>query len=227
MFFYPFDYTFVLLIPALILAFYAQSKVANTYAALSRKKARVGLSGWQVAQELMNALGLRIRMEEIPGSLNDHYDPARDVLRLSSTVARGTSIADYGIVAHEIGHVLQKREGYSFFALRSSLVPIASFGSQLALPLFFIGLLFALRPLMDIGILFFSLAVLFQLITLPVEYDASRRATMVLERVGLLAADEKPLAKAMLNAAALTYVAATAVSALQLIRLLLIRGSRD
>ncbi|MCX7668421.1 MAG: zinc metallopeptidase, partial [Atribacterota bacterium] len=148
-------------------------------------------------------------------------------LRLSSSVARGTSIADYGIVAHEIGHVMQKKKGYSFFAFRSALVPVAGFGSQLALPLFFIGLIFAVRPLMDLGIIFFSLAVLFQLVTLPVEYDASRRAMVLLERTGLLGFEEKPLAQRMLSAAALTYVAATAVAALQLLRLFLLRESRD
>jgi Zn-dependent membrane protease YugP len=166
-------------------------------------------------------------VEEIPGALNDHYDPTRDVLRLSSSVARGASIADYGIVAHEVGHVMQKKEGYSFFTLRSTLVPVAGFGSQLALPLFFIGLIFAFRPLMDLGIIFFSLAVLFQLITLPVEYDASRRAMVLLERSGLVGLEERPLVREMLNAAALTYVAATAVAALQLVRLFLLRESRD
>jgi Zn-dependent membrane protease YugP len=225
--FFPFDYTFLLLIPALILAFYAQSKVSSTYASLSRKKARAGLAGWQVAQELLGVLGLPVKVEEIPGALNDHYDPTRDVLRLSSSVARGASIADYGIVAHEVGHVMQKKEGYSFFTLRSTLVPVAGFGSQLALPLFFIGLIFAFRPLMDLGIIFFSLAVLFQLITLPVEYDASRRAMVLLERSGLVGLEERPLVREMLNAAALTYVAATAVAALQLVRLFLLRESRD
>ncbi|NSW76180.1 MAG: zinc metallopeptidase [Candidatus Atribacteria bacterium] len=227
MFFLPFDYTFLLLIPALILALYAQGRVTNTYALLARKKAQAGLSGWQVAQRLLDTLGLHMKVEEIPGSLTDHYDPGRGVLRLSSSVARGASIADYGIVAHEIGHVMQKKEGYSFFAFRSALVPVAGFGSQLALPLFFIGLIFAIRPLMDLGIIFFSLAVLFQLVTLPVEYDASRKAMILLERTGLLGLDEKPLAQKMLNAAALTYVAATAVAALQLLRLFLLRESRD
>ncbi|MEN3185835.1 MAG: zinc metallopeptidase [Atribacterota bacterium] len=227
MFFLPFDYTFLLLIPALVLAFYAQGRVTNTYAFLSRKRAQAGLSGWQVAQELLNTLGLHLKVEEIPGSLTDHYDPSKGVLRLSSSVARGTSIADYGIVAHEIGHVMQKKEGYALFAFRSALVPVAGFGSQLALPLFFIGLIFVIRPLMDLGILFFSFAVLFQLATLPVEYDASRRAMVLLERTGLLGFEEKPLAQKMLSAAALTYVAAAAVAALQLLRLFLLRESRD
>ncbi|MGQ9746952.1 MAG: zinc metallopeptidase, partial [Candidatus Caldatribacteriaceae bacterium] len=185
------------------------------------------LPGWQVAQELLQIADSSVKVEEIPGSLNDHYDSSRGILRLSSSVARGNSIADYGIVAHEVGHVMQKKEGYSFFALRSTLVPVASFGSQLALPLFFLGLIFAWRPLMDLGIIFFSLAVLFQLVTLPVEYDASRRAMVILERTGLLDAEEKPFARKMLSAAALTYVAATAVAALQLIRLLFLRGGRD
>ncbi len=227
MFFFPFDYTFILLIPALILAFYAQAKVSNTYSKLSKKRASAGLSGREVAEMLVDSLGLRVRVEEIPGALTDHYDPTREVLRLSQAVANGSSIADYSIVAHEVGHVLQKREQYPAFALRSTLVPIASFGSQLALPLFLIGLIFYLPTLMDLGIIFFSLAVLFQLVTLPVEYNASSRAYLVLDRAGILTAEEKPYIKQMLNAAALTYVAATAMAALQLLRLVLLRGSRD
>lgn len=222
-----FDATFLILIPALFLALYAHTKVTQTYAVLSRKRARVGLSGWQVAKEFVEQLGLRVHIEEIPGALTDHYDPSREVLRLSRAVARGTSIADLAIVAHEVGHVLQKREGYAPFALRSTLVPVAGFGSQLALPLFFFGFLFAFRPLMDIGILLFSFAVLFQLVVLPVEFDASRRALRVLERLGLVSNEEKPLVRQMLRAASLTYVAATAVAALQLIRLFLLRESRE
>ncbi|BER92117.1 zinc metallopeptidase [Atrimonas thermophila] len=227
--FYPFffDYTFLLLIPALILAFYAQSKVSGTYAELSRRRARTGLTGKEVAQLLIQTLGLPIRIEEIPGTLNDHYDPRHEVLRLSHSVARGRSVADYSVAAHEVGHALQKREAYPAFSLRSTLVPVASFGSQLALPLFFIGFLFYIPVLMDIGIIFFSAAVLFQLITLPVEYDASRRAYVLLAQAGIVGEDEKPLVKKMLNAAALTYVAATAMAALQLLRLFLLRESRD
>lgn len=222
-----FDPTFLILIPALLLALYAHTKVAQTYAVLSRKRARVGLSGWQVAAALVEQLGLRVRVEEIPGALTDHYDPSRETLRLSQAVARGTSIADLAIVAHEVGHVLQKREGYTPFAIRSALVPVAGFGSQLALPLFFLGFLFAFRPLMDVGILLFSAAVLFQLVVLPVEFDASRRALRVLERLGFIGSDEKPLVQQMLRAASLTYVAATAVAALQLVRLFLLRESRE
>ncbi|MDI3543401.1 MAG: uncharacterized protein PWP57_1006 [Candidatus Atribacteria bacterium] len=227
MLFFPFDYTFILLIPALILAFYAQSKVSSTYSKLSKKRASAGMSGREVAEMLVDSLGLRVRVEEIPGALTDHYDPTREVLRLSQAVANGSSIADYSIVAHEVGHVLQKREQYSAFALRSTLVPIASFGSQLALPLFLIGLIFYLPTLMDLGIIFFSLAVIFQLVTLPVEYNASSRAYLVLDKAGIIAAEEKPYIKQMLNAAALTYVAATAMAALQLLRLVLLRGSRN
>ena len=222
-----FDYTFILLIPALILAFYAQAKVSSAYSKLSKKRASAGLTGREVAEMLVESLGLRVKVEEIPGALTDHYDPTREVLRLSQAVANGSSIADYSIVAHEVGHVLQKREQYPAFAFRSALVPVASFGSQLALPLFLIGLIFYLPTLMDLGIIFFSLAVLFQLVTLPVEYNASSRAYLVLDKAGLVTAEEKPYIKQMLNAAALTYVAATAMAALQLLRLVLLRGSRD
>ncbi|HSV31284.1 MAG TPA: zinc metallopeptidase [Atribacteraceae bacterium] len=227
MVFLPFDFSVILIIPALILAFYAQLRVKNTYHTLSRIRAKAGLSGSEVAARLMQQLGLRVGLEEVPGVLNDHYDPSKEILRLSSPVYRGGSVADYSIAAHEVGHALQKRERYGSFALRSFLVPVAGFGSRMAIPLFFFGLIFAFRPLMDIGILFFSLAVLFQLVTLPVEYDASRRAYQVLDASGMLSVEERPLVKKMLNAAALTYVAATAVAALQLIRLLVLRGSRD
>jgi Zn-dependent membrane protease YugP len=222
-----FDSTFLLLIPALFLAIYAHARVTQTYALLSQKQARVGLSGREVAENLIRSLGIGVRLEEIPGALTDHYDPGRETMRLSQAVAQGRSIADLAIVAHEVGHILQKRGGYSPFKLRGALVPVAGFGSQLALPLFFLGFLFAFRPLMDLGILFFSVAVLFQLVTLPVEFDASHRAYEVLERSSLVAEEEKPLVRKMLQAAALTYVAATAMAALQLVRLLLLRQSRD
>jgi len=225
-FFLPFDFTFIFLIPALILALYAQSRVKGTYETLSRRRAVAGMMGFEVARLLTERMDLDLRIEEIKGTLNDHYDPSRGVLRLSSSVARGYSIADYSIAAHEVGHALQKKDNYAGFTVRSFLVPVAGFGSQLALPLFFFGFLFAFRPLMDIGIIFFSAAVLFQLVTLPVEYNASSRAYQVLDSAGLVAAEERPLVKKMLNAAALTYVAATAMAALQLVRLLFLRGAR-
>lgn len=227
MFFFPFDYTIILIIPALILSVYAQSRVNNTYRKLSQVRAQTGLTGSQVASRLIQQHGLGVSLEEVPGTLSDHYDPSREALRLSRSVSQGSSIADYSIAAHECGHVLQKRERYGAFALRSLLVPVAGFGSRLAIPLFFFGLIFAYRPLMNIGILFFSLAVFFQLVTLPVEFDASRRAYRALDTSGLIGVDERPLVRKMLGAAALTYVAATAVAALQLIRLLVLRGSRN
>ena len=226
MFLFPFDYTFIFLIPALILAIYAQSKVKGTYETLSRRRAAAGVGGFEVARLLTEQLGLDLRIEEIQGALNDHYDPSKGVLRLSRSVARGYSIADYSIAAHEVGHALQKRDNYAGFTVRSFLLPVAGFGSRLAFPLFFFGFLFAFRPLMDIGIIFFSAAVLFQLVTLPVEYNASSRAYQMLESSGLVAMEERPLVKKMLNAAALTYVAATAMAALQLVRLLFLRGAR-
>ncbi|MCX6090331.1 MAG: zinc metallopeptidase [Candidatus Atribacteria bacterium] len=227
MYFYGFDATFLILIPALILAFYAQFRVKNTYSSLSQVEAEAGVTGIEVAERLVSQNNLPVKVEEIPGELTDHYDPRTEVLRLSSSVARGHSIADYSIAAHEVGHALQKRESYGAFAFRSALVPVAQFGSTLAFPLFFIGLIFTLRPLMDIGIIFFSAAVLFQLVTLPVEYNASGRAYQILVRSGFIASGEQPYIKKMLNAAALTYVAATAMAALQLLRLILLRQSRD
>jgi hypothetical protein len=227
---YPFffDPTFLLLIPALILAGWAQFKVKGTYDRYSRIAARNGLTAKDVARRILDANGLRnIPVERIAGSLTDHYDPKAKTLRLSETVFSSPSIAAIGVAAHEAGHALQDAEAYAPLKLRNSIVPVVSLGSGLAFPLFFIGFLFGTPLLMDVGILFFLGVLLFHLVTLPVEYNASGRALKILDSTGILAADEMKGARAVLNAAALTYVAATVMAALQLVRLLMLRGMRN
>ena len=170
-----------------------------------------------------------VAVEEVPGVLSDHYDPRSKTVRLSQPIFEGDSIASIAVAAHEVGHVLQHAQGYVPLNLRSAIAPVASFGSLAAFPLFFIGFIFhnpSLTWLMDLGILFFTGAVLFQIITLPVEFDASKRALAQLTANGAIAPDEVAGAKQVLDAAALTYVAAAAMAAFQLLRLVLLRGSR-
>ncbi|NLN17045.1 MAG: zinc metallopeptidase [Firmicutes bacterium] len=223
-----YDWTYVILIPALILALYAQAKVSGTFQRYLRVPSRRGKTGSQVARELLDSHGLYdVRVEMTPGHLTDHYDPRSRVLRLSRDVYHSTSLAALGVAAHETGHALQHAQNYVPLGIRNNLFPVAHFGSQMAFPLFFLGFLFGGPLLMDIGIMLFAAALLFQVVTLPVEYNASSRAMQLLEVGGYLAPDEAPKAKSVLSAAALTYLAATAMAVLQLIRLLVLRGHRD
>lgn len=225
-----FDPTFILLIPALILAFYAQSKVKSTFSRYSKVRSSRGYTGEQVARQMLDMRGLGdIQVEATKGALTDHYDPKSRKLRLSEGVFESPSVAALGVAAHETGHALQHADAYGPLMLRTNLVPVANFGSMLAFPLFFIGFLFAnsVGWLMDVGIIVFSAAVAFSLITLPVEFNASSRALALLQQGGYLTDQELPHARAVLNAAAWTYVAAATMAVSQLIRLLILRGSRD
>ncbi|MBO8125970.1 MAG: zinc metallopeptidase [Firmicutes bacterium] len=225
------DPTFIILIPGLILAFWAQSKVSSTFQRYLRVSSRKGYTGAEVARELLRANGVYdVSVEMIRGHLTDHYDPRHKVIRLSPEVYNGTSLASVGVAAHETGHALQHHHEYFPLQLRNSLVPVANFGSNLAFPLFFIGFLFQSQfglTLMNLGILLFSAALLFQVLTLPVELNASNRAIAMLSAQGIIARDEEGGARKVLSAAAWTYVAAVAMAALQLIRLLVLRGYRD
>lgn len=226
MFFY--DPSFLLLIPAIILALYAQAKVKTTYAKFSKVPSARGYTGAQLARYILDDYRMTdIQIESIPGNLSDHYDPKNKKLRLSQGVYSSNSVAALGIAAHEVGHAVQDAKAYAPLTLRNNIVPVANFGSGLAFPLFFIGFFFTMPILMDIGIIFFSLAVAFSVITLPVEFNASRRAIQILSNGRYLTKEEIPLAQKVLSAAALTYVAATAMAVLNLIRLLVLRGSRD
>jgi hypothetical protein len=225
------DYTFFLLIPPLILAFYAQARVKGAYRKYSQIYASSRISGAQAAHELLQASGAGdVKIEKMPGELTDNYDPRTRVLRLSEGVYESSSIAALGIAAHETGHAIQHQTHYQPLHLRSVIYPVASLGSTLAFPLFFIGFIFSRGGpsiLMDIGILLFTGAVAFSVITLPVEFNASKRALVLLEERRFLTPDEMTGARQVLKAAALTYVASTAMAAMQLLRMLILRRSRD
>lgn len=223
-----FDSTMFLLLPAIALTLYAQYQVKTVYVKYSKVLAKSGLSGKEVAEELLRQNNLvNIKIEPIEGSLSDHYDPRQKKLGLSKEVYYGKSLAAQGIVAHEIGHALQDAEKYFPLALRSNLVPVTNIGSRMAIPLFLIGFLFTIPGLMDIGIIAFSLAVLFQVVTLPVEFNASNKAVGLLVKANIVSDTEEISAvKKVLNAAALTYLAAAAVAVMQLLRLIVLRNRR-
>ena len=231
-FFLGFDPTFILMLPALAFALWAQWKVKSTYKKFAQVPAANGLTGRDMARAIMQRNAVEgVNIEEIGGSLSDHYDPRDRTVRLSPDIYEGNSIAAIAVAAHEVGHVLQHQQGYLPLRMRSSFAPAAGFGSSLAMPLFFIGLLFGPRMpfsgmLMDLGILFFTAAVVFHFVTLPVEFDASRRALRQLTESGAVMPQEVAGARQVLDAAALTYVAAAAMAALQLLRLVVLRGNR-
>ena len=229
---FGFDPTFFLLIPAMIFAFWAQAKVQGTYQKFAKVRAANGMTGRQMAQMIMQRNGVTdVAIEPIGGMLSDHYDPRTKKVRLSGPIHDGDSISSIAVAAHEIGHVLQHANGYAPLVVRSAMAPVVGFASMAAMPLFFIGLFFNIPGvsgwLMDLGILFFTGAVIFHLVTLPVEFDASRRALAQLTSTGAVMPDEVSQAKKVLDAAALTYVAAAAMAALQLVRLVMLRNSRD
>jgi Zn-dependent membrane protease YugP len=226
------DYTFFLLIPPLLLALYAQSRVKGAYRKYSQVFAASRISGAQAAHDLLQAAGAGdVRIEKIPGAdLRDHYDPRKRVLRLSEGVYSSASVAALGIAAHEAGHAIQHQDHYQPLILRTLMYPVASLGSTLAFPLFFVGFIFSHKGpsvLMDVGILLFAAAVVFSVITLPVEFNASKRALALLEERRFLSTSELAGAREVLKAAALTYVASTAMAAMQLLRMFLLRQSRD
>ena len=229
------DIGYILLIPALLLAFYAQFKVKSTFKKYSAVQNGNGISGASVARMILDHAGVRdVTIEPVPGNLTDHYDPKTKTVRLSDNVYASTSLAAIGVAAHEVGHAIQHNYSYSPLAIRSSLFPTVSFGSKAAMPIFLIGMVLSyLGTLGSIGIYFiyagiflFSAVVLFQIITLPVEFNASSRAIELLGECGILTNEEIKPARKVLNAAALTYVAAAAMAIVQLIRLLLAASRR-
>jgi uncharacterized protein len=230
MFPFFFDWTMILVLPAIVLTIWAQWKVKSTYTRFSEVGSHSGLTGAQVARRILDQSGLnQVRVEEIEGTLTDHYHPQEKVVRLSQAIYESNSLSALAIAAHETGHAVQDQAGYAPMFVRARLVPVANFGSTLALPLFFIGLIFSARVgwLMDVGILFFAAAVLFHIVTLPVEFNASARAIRILEGGGYLAPDEIGDAKKVLSAAAWTYIAAASVAVMTLLRLIILRQSRD
>ena len=224
--FYYYDWTMILVIPGLLLGLYAQFKVKSTFDRYSRVRTKSGLTAEAAARALLSRGGsTNVTISRVNGSLTDHYDPSSKTLRLSDSVYGSDSVAAVGVAAHECGHALQEHDGYGLLKLRTALVPVVNIGSSLYLPIFMAGLLFSWEPLQMVGILCFGLTLLFSLVTLPVEINASKRALGMLE--GVLDAEELQGAKAVLSAAALTYLASVISSALQLLRLILISRSRS
>ena len=220
-----FDPTYVLLIIGMILALAASGKMKSTFARYQQVRSHSGLTGAQTAQRILNAAGIYdVTVVPIAGSLTDHYDPRTKKLALSQDVYGRTSVAAVCVAAHECGHAIQHNVNYAPLNIRSAIVPVANIGSSW--PIFLLGLILSIPALTTAGIVLFSLAVLFQLVTLPVEFNASSRALKMLESTGILSHEENAGAKKVLTAAALTYVAALASSILQLLRLIILSGGR-
>lgn len=222
------DYTVLILIPGLLLGLWAQARVQSAYAKYSRVRTQRGLPAEEVVGQLLRQESAdHVVISRTSGQLTDYFDPRTDTLRLSDGVYGSASVAALGIAAHEAGHALQKQQGYPFLSLRSLMVPAVNIGSTLAWPIFVLGLIFSWDPLVNAGIVLFGLVVLFSLVTLPVEFDASRRAMAMLAGSGYLTQDEQKGVKAVLSAAALTYVASFVSALLQLFRLITIARRRD
>lgn len=232
-YYYGFDWTYVVLVlPCLILSLWASANVNSTFKKYSKQYSLRQLTGAEAAQRVLRANGVHgVRIERVSGNLTDHYDPKTNVIRLSDGVYNNTSTAAIGVACHEAGHAVQYAEGYAPIKLRAAIIPVTNFGSRLAMPLILIGLLFSTLgsfsdTLIYLGIACFGLSLVFQLVTLPVEFNASRRALHAIEDGGLLTEEEQKGARKTLTAAALTYVAATAVALAQLLRLITLFGGR-
>lgn len=226
--FFGFDWTYLLVIIGILLSMAASARVNGTFNRYARTWARCGMTGADVARRILSLNGIYgVSVRQVPGNLTDHYDPRSRTVNLSETVYGSSSISAIGVAAHECGHVIQDARGYEPLRIRAALVPVANFGSRLSLPLILIGVLLGgFAPLVKAGILMFSLVVLFQLVTLPVEFNASSRALRILSDSGMLMEEETRQARQVLQAAALTYVAAAAASLLQLLRLFILFGGR-
>ena len=230
--YYPmyFDPTYMLVLIGVVICLAASAKMRSTFSRYSRIRNHSGMTGREAAEQVLHRAGIYdVRVEHVSGNLTDHYDPRSKVLRLSDATYGSASVAAVGVAAHECGHAIQHATGYAPLAFRSPLVPVANFGSTIAWPLILIGLLFNSQSsvlFLNLGILAFSLAVLFQIVTLPVEFNASSRAIRMLSGNGMLYEDEVQATRKVLTAAALTYVAGAASAILQLLRIILISNSR-
>ena len=232
--FYGFDPTFIILIPAIIFTVYAQRKVQSTYAAYSRVGTRKGITGGQTARMILNNNGMgHVPIEIVPGNLTDNYDPTKDVMHLSEGTHNSTSVAAVAVAAHESGHAMQDGSNYAFLKLRIAMVPAVNVVSAISMPVIMIGIILVCAgqamggSLFNIGVIMFAVVVLFHTVTLPVEFDASKRALQQLVALDIVDESEVRGARKVLSAAAMTYVAALSVSLLTLIRLLLIRGNNS
>lgn len=228
-FYYYYDPTYILVIIGAILSIIASSMVQSTYSKYSKVRSMSGMTGAQVAEMILKNKGIYdVRVERVSGNLTDHYNPKTKVVNLSDSVYNSQSVAALGVAAHECGHVIQHHENYVPLSIRSMLVPAANIGSKAGIPIILLGILLGYNTvLVQIGIWVFALSVLFQIVTLPVEFNASRRALVCLEEYGIVTRDEKSKSAKVLRAAAFTYVAAAAAAILQLLRLIMLFGRRD
>ncbi|MBO5522689.1 MAG: zinc metallopeptidase [Roseburia sp.] len=230
-FYYYWDPTYFLVIIGAVICMIASARVKSTYNKYSQYRSMTGMTGAQAAERILNSAGIYdVSICHVSGNLTDNYNPMKKTLNLSDSVYGSTSVAAIGVAAHECGHAIQHQKGYVPLTLRSAIVPVANIGSTLAWPLIVIGLFFTSSTgsfLINLGIICFSFAVIFQLVTLPVEFNASSRALKTVEQLGILSESELPYTKKVLKAAALTYVASAAAAILQLLRLILLFGGRD
>lgn len=227
--YYYYDPTYILVIICMILSLLASARVNAVFNKFSRVAASSGLTGAEAAQRILHAAGIYdVSVEHVRGKLSDHYDPSHKVLRLSDSTYSSRSVAAIGVAAHECGHAIQHQQGYGPLSLRSILVPVTNIASKAAIPIILIGCLLSYnQTLIQVGIFAFSFAVIFQLVTLPVEFNASSRALKMLESQGILNQSEVPMSRKVLKAAAMTYVAAAAASIIQLLRLIMLFGGRS
>ena len=224
---YYFDWTYMLVLIGAVISMIASSKVQSTYAAYGKVRSHSGMTAAESARMILDRADLRhIRIERVAGNLTDHYSPNELVLRLSDTTINSASIAAIGVAAHECGHAIQHAEQYAPLSVRNAIVPVVNIGSKLSWPMILLGLLLGFTGFLDLGIILFSLSLIFQLITLPVEFNASSRALQILEQSNMLYEDELKGAKKVLSAAAMTYVAAAIASLLSLLRLIILFGGR-
>lgn len=227
-YYYGFDKTYFLVLIGLILSMLAQANVSKAFNKYSKIKTQKQITGKQTADYILDTRGYDdIKIKQINNAMGDYFNPATKEVALSPQSMSDTSIASVAVAAHELGHVIQYKEGFTPLRIKSWLVPAVNFGSKISMPLLLLGLFLAKQNLIDIGIILFSLTLLFQIVTLPVEFDASRRALNILEESGMLIGEENTYAKSMLKAAAYTYVAATLTTALQFLRLVLLFGNRN
>lgn len=223
-----FDKTYFLVIIGVIISMIAQANIQKAFNKYSKIKSKKNITGYEAAKYILDTNSYNdISIKKIGGSLSDYFNPATKEVALSGDSFTDTSIASIAVAAHECGHVIQYKEGYAPLKIKSWLVPAVNFGSKLAFPVILLGIFLSQQKLLDLGLILFSLALIFQLVTLPVEFDASRRAIRVIDESGMLHGEELDGAKAMLKAAAFTYVAATLSTALQLLRLFLLYGNRN
>ena len=228
-FFYYYDPTYILVLIGVVISLWASAKVNSTYQKYSRTRSYSGLTGAEAARRILNSAGIYdVTVEHVRGNLTDHYDPRARVLRLSDSVYGSSSVAAIGVAAHECGHAIQDEESYAPLRIRSALVPVANFGTKAAIPIIILGLFFGSSyTLIQIGLLCFAVGTLFQIVTLPVEFNASARAVRILGDSHMLMEEELQQTRKVLSAAALTYVAAALASVLSLLRLFLLFGGRD